>query len=136
MKRRLRSLAGARAYRPWKNWTVGDVLEGKFTGQSIDQFDKPNYSFEIINRDFEFGDDEDVAKFEPGKIIVLNSCGSLDKVMESVEVGALLEICYQGQVTLEKGKFAGKDAHTLEVNEVAYGEEDDQEETQEEDYGL
>jgi len=124
VQRRKRSISGgARSYRGWKNWTAGDILVGRFVNQSVDQYDKPNYHIEVIETDFA----EEEENVEAGKKLVLNSCGSLDYAMEQVEIGMDIEIIYQGTTTLEKGKYKGKECHTVEVSEVLTGEDTSEE---------
>lgn len=78
---------------------VGQTVIGKFIKASTDQFDNPCYHLRGID----------------GKRMVLNYCTSLERAMENVSVGDVLDVVYQGTKKLEKGPFAGKDAHRFEV---------------------
>ena len=130
-KRSFRKLNGGKSYRAWKNWDVGDTIVGKYVGDSVDNYDKPNWHIQIEECDFS----EESANIEAGKTIGLNSAGGLDKAMDNVEIGQFVEITYQGTSVLEKGKFAGKEAHNIEVSvcDDEMGEPDGDES---EDYGL
>lgn len=121
VKRNFRKLNGGCIYRPWKNWAEGDVVVGKFIRQDEDMYHKPNWIIEI--EETEFTNEED--NLEVGKHLGLNSCGSLDKAMEKNEVmeGTIIQIEYTGKIMLEKGPFAGKEAHTV-ILSVADGDSD------------
>lgn len=120
-----RKVSSVRAlYRKWAEWDTGDVLIGTYKGSQTDSYDKPNWLVEII--DAQFGDKKAAKKFPEGEIIGLNSSGKLDKAMESVEVGEMIQVTYNGTSTIEKGKYKGKEAHDIEVDVV---EEDDGDDT-------
>jgi hypothetical protein len=122
-----KKLSGARAtYRPWKEWEIGDLIIGKYRGQKEDNYEKPNWLFEVLDAQFSDGR---AAKKLIGQTIGLNSNGQLNKAMNSglekgsIEEGeTILQVMYNGTSEIEKGKYAGKDAHLVEVDIV---EEDD-----------
>lgn len=124
-----KKLSGAKtAYRPWKEWEVGDIMIGKFLSTRTDNYDKPNYMFEVEDAQFT---DFKLAKKLIGENLTLNSNGQLDKAMENVEEGSMVQVTYNGTSTIEKGKYAGKEAHSVEVDLVV--EDDGTEEEVDED---
>lgn len=112
----------AAAYRPWREWEVGDVLIGRYKGSKTDNYDKPNWLFEVLDAQFSDGK---AAKKLIGKTVGLNSNGKLDKAMEDVTEGDLIQVTYNGMGTIEKGKYKGKEAHDVEVDMVVENFEDD-----------
>lgn len=138
-KRNFRKLSGASEYRPWKDWQVGDRLVCKLVREGTDQFKKPSWSVEVEEVDFQ-GDEEAERKFAVGKTVTLNSCGSLDKVLESGEVGigTSFQVVYQGTSPMKKGPNEGADAHSLEISvaDDAVGFTDTEEEGSDEFGGL
>jgi hypothetical protein len=115
---------GQKTYRKWEEWDTGDVLIAKFMDQEIDNYDKPNYLMEVI--DAQFKDSKLGAKLE-GKTLALNHCGILGKAMEKISKGEMVQLTYNGTSKIEKGKFAGKDAHLMDIEVV---EEDTGEEVE------
>ncbi len=107
---------GARVYRKWGEWDVGDVFVGKYISSYLDQYDKPGWVFTVEEAFFK---DKKLAKELVGKNLALNGAGMLNKAMAEIEEGQLVQITYTGTSTIEKGKFAGKDAHTMEVDLVS-----------------
>lgn len=115
---------GQQTYRKWEEWTVGDVLIGKYISDHTDQYDKVCPVFEVIDAQFKDGSGD---KLE-GKNLCLNNCGMLAKAMGKATLGDTLQVTYNGTSTIEKGKYAGKDSHVMEILTV---EEDDGSETPE-----
>ncbi len=124
-----KKLSGGKCtYRAWGDWEVGDLIIGKYKGSKLDQYKKPNWLVEVVDAQF--------IKHKEGKKLIgqvlgLNSNGQLDKAMENVSEGDMIQVCYNGMSEITKGKFAGKDAHQVEVDLVE--EEGAEEETEEED---
>lgn len=115
-----KKVSGSRGtFRKWSEWTEGDVVVGKFVSQGEDQYENPSWTIEVIEATFS---DRKLAKSLAGKNLILNSAGQLNKAMEKVEEGQLVQITYNGTSEIEKGKFKGKDAHLMDVEIV---EEDD-----------
>jgi hypothetical protein len=110
-----KTLGGAQTYRKWEDYAIGDVVIGEFVGTHIDQFKKTNYKIKLLDATFE---DQELAESLIGKVLVLNSAGSLDKQMEEVSEGETISMEYTGKVLLVKGPFAGKEAHTMAVSIV------------------
>ncbi len=121
-------------YRKWSEWDAGDILIGTYKGSQIDNYDKPNWLVEVVEAQFSNAKE---AKKIADQIIGLNSTGKLDKAMDQVEIGQMIQLEYKGMSTIEKGKYKNKDAHDIEVDLVTEdnGEEDEgeEEETDEED---
>lgn len=137
IKRKFKSkkkLSSTRAtYRPWKEWETGDIIIGVFKSSQTDNYDKPNWLVEVVEAFFP--GKPKLAKKLVGQVLGLNSNGKLDKAMEGVEPGDMIQVEYKGMSTIEKGKYKGKDAHDVEVDLVEEeGDEDEsEEETEEED---
>jgi hypothetical protein len=124
---------GQRTFRKWEDWEVGDILIGKYVSQGTDQYDKPSYVIEVYEAQFK---DKKAAKVASDGInLCLNSCGMLDKAMEGVEFGEVIQVEYTGTATIEKGKYKGKESHMMDVMVVEEegDEEDLDEDTEEED---
>jgi hypothetical protein len=100
-------LTGSCKYRPWNKWEEGEYIIGDFQSLGTDNYGKNNYKLKVL--------ETDILELKEGDVVGLNSCGSLDKAMEGLDVGTTVQITYTGQIILEKGKFAGKAAHTCEV---------------------
>lgn len=133
VKRKFKSkkkLSSTRAtYRPWKEWEAGDIIIGTFKGSQTDNYDKPNWLIEI--EEAFFPSKPKLAAKLKGQVLGLNSSGKLDKAMEGVEAGDMIQVEYKGTSLIEKGKYKGKEAHDVEVDlveeEGAESEEEDDE---------
>jgi hypothetical protein len=117
-------IGGGKVFRPWGQWTEGDYIVGRLSGTSEDNFNNTNYDIEVSEVDFENkrvvakdkkGEDKIYEEPKAGDLFCLNSCGSLDKAMEKCDIGDMIKVIYTGTITLTKGKFAGKEAHTMKV---------------------
>ena len=114
-------------FRQWKAYSEGDVFVGKYLKSYTDEkYGQKCYVFEVLDSSFKVEKQSII-----GKNLVLNATGMLTKNMADVEVGSILQIEYCGLETIQKGKFKGKDSHTLEIAVV--GEEGDEYEEQEEE---
>lgn len=113
---------GKTQYRAWKEWDEGDCFVGKYLGSRQNKMNpsKEDYMFEVIEPFFT--DKKEQKRLAAGEKLTLNSIAMLEKAMEHVEEGAILQITYTGSNEMEGGKYAGKMAHGVEVVEV---EEDD-----------
>ena len=126
-----RKLSGVRCvYRAWGEWATGDYIIGKFVGSKTDQYDKPNWMFEVV--DAGFSKKKESADLI-GKTIGLNSSGKIDRAMKKVEIGTMVQVMYNGTSVIEKGKYKGKDAHDIEVDEVEEEGAESDEEIEDED---
>ena len=117
-KRVAREIGGSKVFLAWKEWGEGCEVIGKYTGQSLDNYDKTNWHISVEESNF----DESLV----GKTMGLNSAGSLDHKMKSVKIGEIVGITYLGTGVSEKGKYAGKEFHDIQV--VVYDEEGESEE--------
>lgn len=109
-KFQFRQVKGSKVYKGWKDWLEGDVLIGVFKGTYVDKFKKTGYDIEVIETQFQEGED-----LNAGTILGLNAMGSLDYKMEDVEEGSVIRLEYTGKTLLEKGPYAGKEAHTVSL---------------------
>lgn len=73
-------------------------LVGKYLGVIDSQYGK-NYKFETKDG-----------------ITIVNGCGSLHNAMAGVNHGQVVAMTYGGKQKLKKGKFAGKDFHSVNVS--------------------
>lgn len=121
-----KQLNGAQTYKKWSDYATGDMVIGTFVGVHTCQYDKENYKIKVEDCFFKDGSGEDLI----GKTLVLNNCGSLAKAMEDVNEKDLIQVEYLGKSVLEKGLYAGKEAHSVAVAIV------EEEESEESDEGL
>lgn len=128
-----KKVSGGRCvYRAWKDWEIGDLVIGTYKGSKIDNYKKPNWLVEVEDAQFQ---NHKEGKKLMGQVIGLNSCGQLDKAMEEVSEGDMIQVMYNGTSEIQKGKYAGKDAHLVEVDivEEDNGDSNDDEEEENED---
>ena len=110
-------------FRLWKDYSVGDILICYYVGTTENKYNeaKPNFVVEILET---FLKNKTIEKdLVDGTHLVLNTTGMLDKAMSNVAPGTLLQITYNGTNAIEKGKFAGKEAHSILVEEIEKDEE-------------
>ena len=105
-----KTVMGQSSYRPWKKWSEGDYLVGKYVSQSEDQFGKANYKVEVIEGQFEDGTTP-----KAGAMFTFNSSGALNKAMDEISEGDIIKVIYKGEDTITKGKYKGKSFHSMEV---------------------
>ncbi len=130
-----KKLTIAKTYRAWDNWAVGDIMVGKVVGIHEDmKYDKQS---PIINVEEAFLK-KDKAKDYIGKNVVLNYCGQLAKNYPEITVGDVLQVEYTGKGVIQgKSKYAGKEAHSVQVDLMGeIGDDEELEEADEEDDGL
>lgn len=121
----LKTLTGRNLYRQYDEWDVGDIVIGKIVDWGTDKYEKKCPIIEVIDPMFKKkSENERVA----GKRLFLNSCGKLAKRINegALEEGMTIQLEYLGKNVMEKGKYAGKEAHDVNVDIVA---EDTGEET-------
>jgi hypothetical protein len=134
---------GPKTFRAWKEWAVGDYVIGKYVGTHEDQYQKTCRIIEIVDGEFA---KKGAFKKVAGQNLVLNAAGQIDAAFEDkngnpkIAEGEMVQVMYNGTSQITKGKFAGKDAHLIEVDLVEEegdeSEEDedlDEEEDQDED---
>lgn len=115
-----KTLTGANVYRPWKDYVEGDVVVGTYQGVHVDNYKKNNAKIKVVHAEFADGTGDTFI----GKTLVINSCGSLEKSLESMVEGCAYQFVYNGTVTLAKGPYAGKEAHSVAIEEVELESED------------
>lgn len=115
MARVFRSLSGSKNFRPWKEWEIGDYVVGKYERKEIDNYKKDNWVLKV--EEVFFQDQAAEERFGPGKMVGLNSNGSLDKVMNSgqVKFGDVIRVEFDGMSPMGKGKFEGEMAFSIIV---------------------
>ncbi|RTL05264.1 hypothetical protein EKK58_08375 [Candidatus Dependentiae bacterium] len=117
-----KKLSGAMFYRKWDDWAIGDIFIGEYTGTKKDtQYDTEHFVFKVVETQFK----DKKANFEGGKTVVLNRCGMLAKALDGVEFGQIIQLEYNGIGTMKKGKFKGKEAHSMEIQLVELEESSD-----------
>jgi hypothetical protein len=125
-------LSGVRSeYRAWKEWDEGDVLVCTLVGSSPNRKNKAKKDWMVEVVDAFFSDKKEQKRILAGKRLTLNSAGQLDKGMEQIEEGEMIQITYNGSKEMEGGDYAGQSAHTMEV--VAVEEDDGSEDVSDEE---
>ncbi len=129
-----KKLSGVKTeYRAWKEWDEGDILIGKLVGSSQNRKNKSKKDWLIQVEEVVFSDKKEEKRLR-GKTVTLNTAGQLDKGMDQVEEGQMVQITYNGSKEMEGGEYAGQNAHTMEVELVEEeGEETDKDEEEEEE---
>lgn len=120
--KKTKTVSGANLFRKWDEWDVGDVMIAKYIGTHTDQYEKECPIIEVVDAQFK---DKSGNKYD-GKKMVLNNCGMLMKAMKQVQFGEMVQITYTGTSEIEKGKFKGKDAHTMTVDVVEADDGDEE----------
>lgn len=131
-----KTLSGVRTeFRAWKEWDEGDVLICKLIGTSQNRKNKSKKDWIVEVVEAFFTDKKAQKKFKEGVKMTLNCAGQLDKGMEQVEVGEMVQITYNGQQEMKGGAYAGEMAHLHEVVTVEEddGSEDSEDEEDDED---
>lgn len=124
-------LSGVRTeYRAWKEWDEDDTIVFKLIGSSQNKKNKSKKDWIVEVLEVTFTDKKEEKRLKTGTRLTLNSAGQLDKGLEQVEEGAIVQVTYNGSQEMEGGDYAGQMAHTMEVIEV---DEDDGEEAPEEE---
>ncbi len=117
-------------YRKWSEWETGDIMIGTYKGSQTDQFGKPNWLIEVVEA---FLADKKDQKKLIGQVLGLNSSGTVDRAMEDVEIGSMVQFTYNGLVRMDGGPYKGKDKHDIEVDLVSEEGDDDEEEVDEDE---
>ena len=126
-------LSGVKSeYRAWKEWSEGDTLVCKLIGSSQNRKNKSKKDWIVEPVDAFFSDKKEQKRVNAAKRLTLNTAGQLDKGMEQVEEGDMIQITYNGCVEMQGGDYEGQMAHTMEVVQVE--EDDGSEESEEVDY--
>lgn len=102
-------------FRGWSDYDTGDVIICTYVKSTPNKFNesKPNHVVEIVEA---FLKDKKVQKeWTEGTHVCLNTAGMLDKALSDISAGDMIQITYNGLNAIEKGKMAGKDAHSFDV---------------------
>lgn len=129
-------LSGVRTeYRAWKEWDEEDTLICKLVGSSPNRKNKSKKDWIVEPVEAFFSDKKEQKRIAACRRLTLNSAGQLDKGMEQLEEGDLVQVVYKGSAEMEGGEYAGQMAHGMEVTEVEpdNGDEDADEEESDED---
>lgn len=106
-----------KVFRKWGDWDTDDYVVGKYVATHEDNYDKTNRVIQVIAAEFSDDSGEEFV----GKNLVLNSSGIIDKAFEGsdktpgIEIGEFVQVTYLGKSEILKGKYAGKEAHNMEV---------------------
>lgn len=111
------------AFKKWEEWNEGDYVVGKYVKDHQDSYKKINPVLEVAEASFDISQ----------KLICLNTCGSLTKAMAEVSIGEYVQVTYTGKAKIAKGIYAGKEAHSVQVELMTL---DDEEEVEADDYEL
>lgn len=119
-------------FRRWSDWSEGDYVIGEYVGTYQDQYDKLCMKMKVEDAIFS---NKKAAKEIIGKVLVLNSVGQLNKSLEKMKEGQFVGVTYNGMTTIETGKYAGKESHSLlvELMEEDTGKEEEDEDEDEKD---
>lgn len=132
VRRKKREIGGGKLFKKWADWAIGDFIVGEFVGQSTDNYGNACFHIKLESVEMQEPTDYKGNELVPGKVMGLNSCGSLEYKMGEVDVGTILEIEYEGtEVLPENHKFKGKDCHQVKVTECS-----DEEESEADSSGL
>lgn len=134
-----KTLSGVRSdYRGWKDWEEDDTIICKLVGSTPNRKNKSKTDWIVEPLEVFFADKKEQKRIKGSRRLTLNSAGQLDKGMEQVEEGSVIQIIYKGTSVMEGGEYAGQEAHNMEVSEVEEddgSENPDEEETDDEDNG-
>jgi len=123
----VKSNGGPCLFRGWAEYQPGDraVVEYQSTYMTMYRGkENPNHKVKVIECNFTVEDKEKGTVDPTGQVLVLNSAGSLNKLVEKIKPGFLIEFEYDG-------KKPGKDDATyhtfsvLEAGEAEGSESDD-----------
>jgi hypothetical protein len=112
-----RELTASVVYRGYKEWAVGDIVIGEIVDFRKDDYGGMGVVINVLDCQFS----KDKKKFE-GKKLYLNSCAIIKKSIDDLKAGMILQVEYLGVGVTQKGKFAGKDFHEVDLKVV---EDDD-----------
>lgn len=125
-------LSGVKSeYRAWKEWDEGDTLVCKLVGSSPNRKNKAKKDWIVEPVEAFFSDKKEQKRIMAAKRLTLNTAGQLDKGIEQIEEGEMIQVTYNGSVEMQGGDYEGQMAHTMEVVQVE--EDDGSEDTEEEE---
>lgn len=99
----------------WKKADLtGRMVQGIYLGRTEpDSFQKKNYKFKATVGGQALGSNGELVEYAEGADVIINESGSLNKALESAEIGDEVIVDYDGPVKIKKGAFKGKEAHTF-----------------------
>lgn len=109
----------------WKEWKKGDSIIGEYLSSYESSYKgQKNINFRVKVLESTFKIKDDAGKFIDlkEKVLVLNGVGQLNKFMQDVKEGMLIEVVYGG-------KLPGKDGtlyHTFDRLEAGFASQEDQ----------
>lgn len=101
-------------FRKWEEYKEGDIVIGKYVDTHQDQYENDCPVIEVLEAFFKDKSGDKLV----GKNLVLNSCGSVDKAFKKAALGDIVQVTYTGKGVIERGKYAGKDAHSVVIEQV------------------
>ena len=104
-----KEVTSERQYRAWKEWKIGDFIEGKYIEQGEVE---TKYG---MQRWFDVKLSDSSMDVNTSKVFRLNGTGSLDNKMDEVEINDEIKVIYEGLKVLERGNFKGKEFHDVKV---------------------
>ena len=112
-------------YRAWDSWKEGEYVVGKFVKFHRDErYDKTDLILLVEEASWD--------STLKGKKLNLKENAMLAKYYKEIEEaskdsGVFVQIIYNGKSVMEKGKYKGKEAHSLDIQivEDSMGVEDD-----------
>ncbi len=107
-------------FRGWKEWQPGDYVEGVYHSMYETTYNKQiQFNWRIEVKDCNFKVEKDGKLISPiGQILVLNSAGSLNKVMQESEIGWGVFVQYAGKVRNKKDPTDKQLYHNFEAVET------------------
>jgi hypothetical protein len=111
----VRTLTGQNQYRKYDLWEVGDIVIGTVVDFGEDKYKK---KCPVILVDEAMFKDKAENKRVLGKRLLINSCGKIAKRVTSgdIALGLTIQIEYLGKNVMEKGLYAGKEAHDVNID--------------------
>lgn len=112
---------GPAFFKGWKEWDAGNYVIGEYLSSFESTYrgqTSTNYRVKVIECDFTVTKDGE--ELDPtGETLVLNGNGRLNKFMNDVKPGMLIEVAYGGKQPGQDGALY----HTFERLEAGYADE-------------
>jgi len=109
-------LSGVRSeYHAWDAWDEGDTIICKLSGTEPNRLNKTKVNWKVEPLEVHMKNKKEQKRLASAKLVTLNCAGQLDKGLQQVAVGDIVQITYNGKKEMEGGDFSGKMAHLHEV---------------------
>lgn len=112
---------GPAYFKGWKEWEAGNYVIGEYISSYESTYrgqTSMNYRVKVLECDFTVTKDGE--ELDPtGEVIVLNGNGKLNKFMEKVTAGMLVEVVYGGKQPGQDGALY----HTFERLEAGHADD-------------